>query len=362
MQAENKAYLKIIIAFMMCLIFIMSSCMTVSAGEDSDNQTVRAGIFDFEGYHMKDEDGRLTGYGIEFLNLVSEYSRLNFEYTGYDNTWSEMLDMLENGEIDVLTSARRNSEREKKFDFSYPIGRNDTVLSVRLDNTKIHSSDYRTYDGMVVGQLTGSSQNQSLVNFAERKGFSYLIKEYDDADMLTSALQNGEVDAILSSDLRKSENEKTLDIIEEDNFYAIVRKGDTELLDEINYAIEQMDLNEGDWKNLLFYQYYGPVYSSVLTFTEREKEYIREIVSGEKHITITALGDREPYSYVENGELKGILLDYFSYIMELAGLPYEVVIPEDKEDYYNIANTNGVDIVIDGDLSSISLYEKNILS
>ena len=360
MQTENKKYIKVTVAFMMCLIFIISTLfnfITSSAYEHSDSQTVKAGIFGFDGYHMKDENGRLTGYGIEFLNLVSEYSHLNFQYTGYDRSWGEMLNMLENGEIDVVTSARRTSEREERFAFSYPIGRNNTILSVRRDNTKLHIGDYKTYDGIVVGQLTGSSQNQSLVEFAEKKGFSYLVKEYNDSDVLTAALQNGDVDAILSSDLRKSENEKTLDIIEEDNFYAIVRKDDTELLNEINYAIEQMDMNEGDWKNVLFYRYYGPVYSSELIFTEREKEYIREVISGDKTITVTALGDRTPYSYVENGELKGILPDYFAYVMELAGLPYEVVIPNDKEDYYNIASTNSVDVVIDR-LNSISIMEE----
>ena len=357
MRAERKICIKIITIFMTCLIFIISSFITALADENSNNRTVKAGIFCFEGYHMKDENGSLTGYGIEFLNLVSEYSHLNFQYTGYDRSWGEMLDMLENGEIDVVTSARKTSEREESFAFSYPIGRNNTILSIRIDNAQLHSYDYKTYDGMVVGQLTGSSQNQSLAKFARQKGFSYLVKEYSDSDILTAALQNGEVDAILSSDLRKTENEKTLDIIEEDNFYAIVRKDDADLLHEINYAIEQMELNEGDWKNVLFYRYYGPVYSSELTFTEREKEYIRKIVSGEKKITITAFGDRKPYSYVENGELKGILPDYFSHVMELAGLPYEVVIPKDKEDYYNIAGTNGVDVVIDS-ISSIPTMEE----
>ena len=75
----------------------------------------------------------------------------------------------------------------------------------------------------------------------------------------------------------------------------------------------------------------GPVYSSELTFTECEKEYIREIVSGEKTITVTTIGDRASYSYVENVKLKGILPDYFAHVMEIAGLPYEVVIPKDKE-------------------------------
>ena len=347
-------------AFTVCLILVLSNFITVFADDvQSGNRTVKAGIFSFDGYHMKDEYDRLTGYGIEFLNLVSEYSRLNFQYTGYDRSWSEMLDMLENGEIDVVTSARRTPEREELFDFSLPIGRNSTILSIRVDNTQIHRGDYKTYNGMTVGQLEGSSQNQSLAEFAEENGFSYNVKEYDNSDDLAAALQKGDVDAILSSDLRKAENEKTLDIIEEDDFYAIVRKDDTELLDEINYAIEQMDINEGDWKNVLFYQYYGPVYSSALSFTERETAYISQVVSGEKSITMTALGDRAPYSYTENGELKGILPDYFAAVMELAGLPYEVVAPENMDDYYSLADTNGVNVVIDR-LSSDDIVEDTV--
>ena len=349
MHAIDRACRRIA-AFMICLILILSKLGLIAAAASdgqSNNRTVKTGIFYFEGYHMKDEEGRLTGYGIEFLDLVSQYSHLNFQYTGYDNSWSEMLTMLENGEIDIVTTARRTPEREEKFAFSLPIGRNNTVLSVRADNTQQHSGDYNTYDGMTVGQITGSTQNQSLAEFAEEKGFSYQTKEYNAADDLVAALKNGEIDAILSSNLRKAENEKILDVIQEDNFYAIVRKDDAKLLDEINYAIEQMDRNEGDWKNVLYYRYYGPVYSSELIFTEREKAYIQEVVSGEKKITITAIGDREPYSYVDDGELKGILPDYFAYIMEMAGLPYEIVIPKDKEDYNSIVDANGVDVVID---------------
>ena len=41
------------------------------------------------------------------------------------------------------------------------------------------------------------------------------------------------------------------------DFYAIVRKGDQKLLEEINYGIQQMDLHEGDWRNVLHYKYYA---------------------------------------------------------------------------------------------------------
>ena len=96
------------------------------------------------------------------LNLISQYSHLNFEFVGYDNTWEEMQTMLLNGEIDVVTSARRTRARADIFGFSSPIEHNSTVLSVLESNIDIISGDYRTYDGMTVGLLSGSSQNSSL--------------------------------------------------------------------------------------------------------------------------------------------------------------------------------------------------------
>ena len=65
MQTENKVYLKIITAFMTCLIFLISNFfITVSA---DSNRTVKAGIFLFEGYHMKDENDTqaMTNHGMK---------------------------------------------------------------------------------------------------------------------------------------------------------------------------------------------------------------------------------------------------------------------------------------------------------
>ncbi len=334
----HLTWLRRILAFTACLIFFLFSFITVFA--DSNNRTVKAGIFSFEGYHMKDEGGKLTGYGIEFLNLVSQYSHLNFEYTGFDKSWEDTQKLLEDGDIDVATSASWDEKRAEKFDYSLPIGRKNTVLSIRNDETRYTRGNYAAYNGMTVGQIPGNRQNDILKKFANEKGFTYNIKEYDKDNELADALKNKDVDAIISSDLRKTENEKTLDIIGNDDFYAIVKKGDPKgILTEINYAIGQMDINEGDWKNELFYKYYGPGYSSSLSFTEYEQAYIHKVQSGEKTITVTALGDRAPYSYTENGELKGIMPDYFAKLMKLAGLSdyYELVAPE----------SNGVNVILD---------------
>ncbi|MDE6441470.1 MAG: response regulator [Clostridia bacterium] len=341
-KARLIAGVKIILALTACLILLLSGFIPAFADDaQSDNRTIKAGIFGFDGYHMKDEDGNLSGYGIEFLHLVSEYSHLNFELTGYNNTWDDMLVMLEKGEIDVVTSASWTQSREEQFDFSLPIGRKNTVLSIRADDERFSSGDYSTYNGMTVGLLENNTQNDILKQFSEKKGFKYKEVYLANSDELSTALQRGDIDAIISSDLRKkADDEQTLDVIGNDDFYAIVQDGDPKgLLKEINYAIGQMDINEGDWKNVLFYKYYGPDYSSALSFTKREKEYINKVISGEKTITVTALGDSAPYSFTENGELKGIIPDYFAEVMELAGLSeyYQIVSPD----------TNGVNVILD---------------
>jgi len=343
----NQPYVKQIFALLVCFVLISSSIPSVAAKGAPSNRTVKAGVFFFDGYHMRDNDGGYTGYGIELLNLISQYSHLNFEYTGYDQSWEEMLAMLERGEIDVVTSARKTRQRAELFAFSLPIERNSTVLSIQAQNTKIRSGDYSTYDGMTVGLLAGSSQNQSLPRFAEENGFTYRTREYDDSGQMEADLQNGTIDAILTSTLRRAENEKLLDTIEIDYFYAITRKDDQELLDEINYAIGQMNLNEGDWANVLYHKYYGSSASTSNAFTQRELDYIQAVASGEKHITATSMPGRKPYSFVEDGEQKGILPEFFDSLMQMAGLTYEMIVPEDQEEYERLKGNGGVDVVVD---------------
>ena len=81
---------------------IPANASNTSVPDEAVNKRMKAGIFYFDGYHEKDEKGNLTGYGIEVLQMISQYSHLNFDYVGYDKSWNDMLTMLENGEIDLV--------------------------------------------------------------------------------------------------------------------------------------------------------------------------------------------------------------------------------------------------------------------
>ena len=67
-----------------------------------------------------------------------------------------MQQMLEDGEIDMVTSPRTTPDREEKFDFSRPIGTNHGMLTVRSDNSTIVDGNYSTYNGMRVALLNGN--------------------------------------------------------------------------------------------------------------------------------------------------------------------------------------------------------------
>ncbi len=68
-------------------LILLCPGLSFAADKASANRDVRAGIFNFAGYHMKDDEGTLSGYGIDVLGLLSEYSNLNFIFTGYDKSW-----------------------------------------------------------------------------------------------------------------------------------------------------------------------------------------------------------------------------------------------------------------------------------
>ena len=362
-QKHYFVKVKNVLVILLMVFVYVNGCdagiLEVHAETNTSQKIVRVGYFAFEGYHMMDEDGRRSGYGYDFLRMAARYLNVKYEYVGYDKSWDEMQNMLEEGEIDLLTSAQKTEEREKLFDFSKPIGTSSAMLTVKSDNTSIIEQEYSTYENMRVGMLRENSRNDDFAKLAEEKGFSYQVVYYDMESDIKAALQKGEIDAALTSSLRSIDNEHIIEKFATDDFYVMVKKGNTHLLDEINYAIDQMNLAEGDWKDSLNYQYYGQTESRNLSFSKQEKKIIQQYASGKKKLRVACSIDRSPYSYVENGKLKGIIPDMFAELMEEAGLPYEVVIPKNREEYEAWQKDGSVDIFMDARIADETAAEKD---
>lgn len=267
-----------------------------------------------------------------------------------------MADMLQRGEIDFVTSAQAAYERSEIFDFSKPIGKSSAILTVKSDNESIVDFDFATYNGMRVGMLEGNSRNEDFQVYARENNFSYEPVYFEMHTDMEEALQNGAVDALITSSLRKTSNERILDTFNTHDFYVMVRKGDKELLKKINYAIDQLNATEGDWQNELENKYYTHDSSRHLDFTDRERKLIEQYRDGKKKLAVSACLNKKPYAYSENGKAKGILFDYFARLADYVGVEYEIITPSDRAEYMQWCDENIMDISLDGRL----LNEKQI--
>ena len=341
----------------MLLLTALLSLSASAAETVSQHERVKVGFFTMDGYHMMDEDGNRSGYGYDFLRLMARYWDVDYEYVGYDKSWEEMQQMLIDGEIDMVTSARKTPDREELFDFSRPIGTNNGILTVRSDNNTIVDGMYSTYDGMRVALLNGNSRNDEFADYAQTKGFTYQSVYFDSTDEMAEALQNGTVDAIVTSSLRKTNNERIVAKFGSSDFYVIVKKGNTALLNKVNYAIDQMNAAEGDWKTTLYNKNYESTDTKNLEYTEEEKRIIAQY-SKENPLHVLCDPTRYPYSYTENGEVKGILPDYFRKIADYAGLSYEFLVPATRDEYIAYqSDKTAVDISIDARLDTDNYAE-----
>ena len=113
---------------------------------------------------------------------------------------------------------------------------------------------------------------------------------------------------------------------------SLLKKGNTKLLDEVNYAIDQLNAVEGDWKTTLYNNYYESIETKNLEYTEQEKSIIAQYSKGNP-LHVLCDPTRYPYSYNENGEMKGIIPDYFRKIADYAGISYEFLTPATRDEY-----------------------------
>ncbi len=348
---------------LLCVLLLAALLLgPVTAQATYERETVRVGFFAFDGYHMMDEKGNRSGYGYDFLRLAARFMDVDFEYIGYERGWNDMLDMLAAGQIDLVTSAQVTPDRLESFAFSKPIGTSSAMLTTRSANRRIVSGDYSTYDGIRIGLLKDNSRNEDLALFAQDNGFTYTTVEFELFTELEAALASGIVDAALTSSLRETQNERVLDLFAAQDFYAVVRPEDTALLDSINYAIDQLNATEGDWKNTLNNRYYDHLEDRDLSFTPQELDLIRQYARGEKTLVITGSPDRSPYTYVENGQLKGIIVDYFDQLADYIGIPYEIAVPSSREEYQQWQKSGPPVVFIDSRIASEKWIEENSFS
>lgn len=335
----------VILSLLLVLISLYPT--SIHAMEPQETPDYKVAFYAFDCYHMQDENGKRSGYGYEMMQGISKYLQCTFSYVGYDKTAAECEELLRNGEVDVYTAAKRTPEREAEFAFStHPAITSFTCMNVKVGNNKIVAGDYATYNGLRIGLLQRHTYNGAFLDFVKEKGVDCEIVYYDTPTELSNALVNDEVDALVNSYIRIPEDEKTVENFGETPYYIMARKENQNLIDQLDYAIDCMNVETPNWRTELYNKYYGSVTNN-RELTDEERAFLKKLQDSEEPIRAVMNPDANPYSWYEKGEAKGIVADVFKATAEKLNLRYEIVPVSTKEEYEALVTSGDVDIWID---------------
>ncbi len=326
---------KILIVIMFCIIsFGLLNPVTVYAGERKtmsagelktadanelktadagERKTVRVGWYD-SAYNTIDESGYRTGYAYEYQLKLSAYNGWEYEYV--KGSWSELLRMLENGEIDLMSDISFTPQREENMLFStLPMGTEDYYLFISPVNKDMFMTDSSTLNGKKIGVNKDSIQADMLKDWLENNEIQAVVTEVTiSEDESLKMVENGELDAYVTVDsFVNPERVIPLFKIGSSDFFFAVSKQRPDLLEDLNYAMTMIQ-EENKFYNMEMYDKYIIRAGANAFLSAKESEWLSE------HETIR-VGYQDNYLAFcakdkNTGELTGVLKDYLQMASE----------------------------------------------
>ncbi len=242
----------------LCAVMVMGLAAGCGGSEQSALDKVKEkGVLvwgtnsEFPPFESKNGAGEVVGVDAEIMAKVAE--KMGVKLQVEDMEFDSLPAALQSGKIDVIGAGyTEDDERLKEMDFSTKYFKAKQVVVVRKGDTSIKTKDdlKNKKIGVQVG-TTGDIEATDIEGAEVSRNASMLLACQD--------LKNGQVDAVIAdSETMKyilqnmgEDIEVVQDIVYDDEYYGLaVKKGESELLDEINAVLQEM-IDNGEIDQLL---------------------------------------------------------------------------------------------------------------
>lgn len=229
------------LAIVLAALAVLSSIAPVQAFAADSSQpvkTVRVGwLVNNEGFQDGTPGERLSGWGYEYLQTLSYYTP-GWRYEYVSGTFTELMDMLEAGEIDLMPNISYSEERTQKLLFSSnPEGTERYYIYAKPDRDDLAKGDLQALQGLTIGCNSGVMQTFVGQQWLANEGITCTYREYDGGSMLFDALANDEVDAVIMNDTISSPDASPMFYVGSSDYYFAVPKSRPDLMNDINAAM-----------------------------------------------------------------------------------------------------------------------------
>lgn len=338
-----------LMAAMLLFFLVPVTCKAASADTDKEQTSlkkVRVGYLTYPGYQEGEGDAPKSGYGYEYLQQIAYYAGWEYEYV--NGSFNELLEMLRNGEIDIMGDLSYTEDRAKDISFAKEEqGREYYYLFVREDRTDISATDLSTLENAKVGINKGSVQVDLFQEWCEKNNVKCQIELYENSEERYADMNSGKLDAIVSTTVAEKEISKYLwnSILKigYSPYYFAVSKKSPELYEELNAAITKILQSDWYYNERVYLKYNGKTSAASAGLDGHDKEWL----ASKTDMKIGYTDNMLPYSDLDEGseEMIGILSTFIDHMKERYDVDFEAV----KYDSYE----EMADALIQGDVDTI---------
>ncbi|MCR5798751.1 MAG: basic amino acid ABC transporter substrate-binding protein [Lachnospiraceae bacterium] len=224
-------------------VMIMTAAMLVGCGSDASANTIKFGTnAEFPPFEFVTTNGVIGEFdGIDMAIAKEIGTQIGKEAVIENMEFDSLLIALQNGQIDAAIAGMTiTEERKESVDFSNPYYTATQVMIVKKDSTIAKAGDMADKKIVVIQGYTGETcvQDMGYQYEAFKKGTEAILE-----------LSNGKCDVVVidsataqkyvkdNPDLKIVEDS---DAFEAEEYAIAVKKGNTELLNQINASIDKM--------------------------------------------------------------------------------------------------------------------------
>ena len=141
----SKERIRIYAIFILSLFPATFFFSSVGVRAQNTENTVRVGWYESP-FNTTYDSGRRSGYAYEYQLKLSAYSGWNYTYV--DGSWTDLMQMLKDGDIDLMSDVSYTEERAKEMLFSkLPMGTEEYHIYTAPGNREIDPTDYSSLNG-----------------------------------------------------------------------------------------------------------------------------------------------------------------------------------------------------------------------
>lgn len=332
-----KRFVSVFLLFTLCLINL-----TVFSDEISpQKQTLTVGFYQIDFYQELNDSGDPSGYVYDYLSKIGQYAGWDFEYI--KSPFTDCLNMLENGQVDIVCGISKNREDAYKYDFSkyemstaaYELYTSSQREDMNLDNLG------ETID-LKIGILEGSYHNFQLDDYINKHGHSYEPIYFKTQIEMQNALFSNQIDLIYTVGPSSKKNLKVITMFPETPVYFALTKGSPYLNKLDNVLFEMKNISPA-FNFQMYKKYSNNGQISQPEFTQQELDFI----NSSPELKVVYDPDWAPIEYYDtkNQKYSGISADILQLISKYSGLKFAIIDTPSYEESCRMINEGEADII-----------------